>query len=134
MTVRLTFQPLLFAAVLSSALPVYAADVCSTLAGAVVIAQDDENTYLGKVANAYDGKSIFNEYGDHGSQYSAKSIWNPYGKFGGEYSTHSPLNKYSSTPPMLVKDGKVLGYLSVNKSKQPSISPNLLKELCKDEL
>lgn len=131
---RLTFQPLLLAALLSATLPAYAADVCTALAGASVIAQDDENTYLGKIANAYDGKSIFNEYGDHGSPYSAKSIWNPYGKFGGEYSMHSPLNKYSSTPPMLVKDRKVLGYLSVNKSNQPSISPNLLKELCKDEL
>jgi hypothetical protein len=28
----------------------------------------------------------------------------------------------------------VLGYLTVNKTVQPSITPNLLKELCKDKL
>lgn len=131
---RVTFEPVFLAVLLCAALPATSAEICSALAGAVVVAQDDESTYLGKVANPFDSKSIFNEYGDYGSPYSAKSIWNQYGKFGGDYSIHSPLNKYSSTPPMLVKDGKLLGYLSVNKSQKSSISPNLLKELCKDEL
>lgn len=111
-----------------------AEEVCSIVSGAVIIAQDDENTYLGKIANAYDSKSIFNEYGTHGSQYSSDSIWNQYGTFGSEYSTYSPFNKYTSTPPMMIKNKKIIGYLSANKSVRSSIAPNLLKALCKDEL
>ena len=112
----------------------HAKEICTVLKDATVLAQDDENTNLGKIASPYDSNSIFNEYGTFGSQYSTTSIWNSYGTFGSEYSTHSATNKYTSTPPMIVKGGKVLGYLTVNKSVQPSISPNLLKELCKDEL
>ncbi|UCV09598.1 hypothetical protein [Dechloromonas denitrificans] len=109
-------------------------EVCSIVTGAVIIAQNDENTFLGKVTNTYDSKSIFNDYGPHGSEYSSSSIWNQYGTFGGEYSTFSPFNKYTSTPPMIIKNKKVIGYLSANKSLQSAISPNLLKALCKDEL
>lgn len=109
-------------------------EVCAVVKDATLIAQDSQNSPLGKISNPFDSKSIFNEYGEYGSEYSVKSIWNQYGSFGGEYSTYSPFNKYTSTPPMLIKNGKVIGYLTVNKFVKPSISPNLLKELCKDEL
>ncbi|HQS01905.1 MAG: hypothetical protein B7Y07_00810 [Halothiobacillus sp. 24-54-40] len=109
-------------------------DVCSVVSGAVIIAQDDENTFLGKITNAYDSKSIFNDYGTHGSEYSSNSIWNQYGTFGSEYSSYSPFNKYTSTPPMIIKNKKIIGYLSANKSLGSAISPNLLKALCKEEL
>jgi hypothetical protein len=108
--------------------------VCAFLAGAKLVAQDDSNTYLGKIANSYDKDSIFNEYGTYGSKYSAKSIWNEYGTFGSEYSLESPFNKYSTMPPMIIKDGEVVGYLSANKSLEASIAPGLLKALCEDEL
>lgn len=109
-------------------------EVCSIVKDAALIAQDNNNTLLGKITSPFDSKSIFNEYGEYGSEYSTKSIWNQYGTFGNEYSTYSPFNKYTTTPPMLVKNGKIIGYLTVNKFVKPSISPNLLKELCKDEL
>jgi len=129
-----TVSALLLVTCWLSAGTIKASDVCNIVSGATVMAQDDENTILGKVANAYDSKSIFNEYGDHGSPYAAKSIWNEYGRFGGQYSTHSPFNQYTSTPPILIKGGKAIGYLTVNKALKPGISPNLLKELCKDTL
>ena len=109
-------------------------EVCDVVKGAVLIAQDDKNTFLGKITNAYDSESIFNEYGTYGSQYNSSSIWNQYTTFGSEYSAYSPHNSYTSTPPMIVKNRKILGYLSANKSIKSSISPNLLKALCKDEL
>jgi len=114
--------------------PAFGEEVCSIVKDATLIAQDNQNTPLGKISSPYDVKSIFNEYGEYGSEYSTKSIWNQYGIFGGEYSTYSPFNKYTTTPPMLIKNGKIIGYLTVNKFVKPSISPNLLKELCKDEL
>ncbi len=110
-----------------------AEEVCDIVKGAVVIAQDDKNTYLGKVTNPYDSDSIFNEYGTYGSEYNSASIWNQYATFGSEYSNYSPHNSYTSTPPMIIKSRKILGYLSTNKSINSSISPNLLKALCKDE-
>lgn len=115
-------------------LTAFAEEVCSVVKDATLIAQDNQNTPLGKISSPFDSKSIFNEYGEYGSEYSTKSIWNQYGSFGGEYSTYSPFNKYTTTPPILVKNGKIIGYLTVNKFMKPSISPNLLKELCKDEI
>lgn len=109
-------------------------DLCSALNGATLIAQDDSNTFLGKIASPYSSDSIFNEYGTYGSEYSGKSIWNTYGTFGSEYSGVSPHNSYSTTPPMIIKDRKVIGFLSVNKSMKGSVSPNLLKAMCKDEM
>jgi len=119
---------------LLTGLPALSEEVCSIVKDATLIAQDNQNTPLGKISSPYDSKSIFNEYGEYGSEYSTKSIWNQYGSFGGEYSAYSPFNKYTTTPPILIKNGKVIGYLTVNKYVKPSISPNLLKELCKDEL
>ena len=112
---------------------VNAEEVCEAVKGAVLIAQDDKNTYLGKITNPYDSESIFNEYGTYGSEYNSASIWNQYATFGSEYNSYSPHNSYTSTPPMIIKNKKILGYLSTNKSIKSSISPNLLKALCKQE-
>lgn len=120
--------------VLLIATSIQAEEVCEVVKGAVLIAQDGQNTYLGKIANSYDSESIFNEYGTYGSQYNSLSIWNQYGTFGSEYNSNSATNPYTSTPPMIIKNRKGLGYLSANKSLRGSISPNLLKALCKDEL
>jgi len=120
--------------VLLIAASAHAEEVCDTVKGAVLIAQDDKNTYLGKIANSYDSESIFNEYGTYGSQYNSLSIWNQYGTFGSEYNSNSATNPYTSTPPMIIKNRKILGYLSANKNLRGSITPNLLKALCKDEL
>src|SRR3546814_11611534 len=94
---------------------------CSTIDGAVIVA--DDGTYLGKVADAYDGKSIFNKYGTHGSPYSGNSVWNNYGPYGSEYSNQSARSKYTSTPPRLIVDGKVVGFLSTNKNKPGATDP-----------
>ena len=93
----------------------------------------ESNTTLGKIGSPYDSASIFNEYGTYGSEYNSLSIWNQYGTFGSEYNSYSATNSYTSTPPMIIKNKKILGYLSANKSLKGSISPNLLKALCKDE-
>jgi len=111
-----------------------AEEVCSILNGSKIIAQDSENTYLGEIKNKYSSDSIFNDYGNYGGEYSSTSIWNQYSTLGNKYSSYSPFNKYTSTPPMIIKNGKVIGYLSSNEGIKPSISPNLLKALCEDNL
>jgi hypothetical protein len=107
-----------------------AQDVCAVLDGAIIIGQDSQNTYLGRISSPYDSESIFNEYGTYGNEYSSSSIWNEYSTFGNEYNSHSPFNEYSSSPPMIIKDRRVIGYLTSNEYIQGGISPNLLKALC----
>jgi len=99
------------------------------LRGAKIIAQDSDNTYLGKLASKYESDSVFNKYGTYGNKYSSTSIWNTYSSFGSQYSSYSPFNKFSTSPPMLVKDDKVIGYLTINKYVENSISPSFLKSL-----
>ena len=111
-----------------------AEDVCILLNGASIIAQDNKNTMLGKIVNSYNSESIFNDYGVYGNEYNGGSIWNQFSTFGNEFNSYSPFNSYSTNPPMLIKQGKIIGYLSANKSIKNSISPNLLKALCKDAL
>jgi hypothetical protein len=120
--------------VISAATPVIAEDVCNIVKDAVIIAQDDQNTFLGKITNSYDSKSIFNEFGTYGNPFSSSSIWNEFSTFGNQFNAQSPFNQFSSSPPMIIKAKKVVGYLTANKSIKASISPNLLKALCKDEL
>jgi len=101
-------------------------DLISLLNGASIIAQDNENTYLGKISSQYNSESIFNEYGKYGSEYNSSCIWNEYSKFGNEYNSLSPFNEYSTKPPMIIKNGKLIGYLTTNKAIKGGLSPHLL--------
>lgn len=125
------FAILLFALSFSFGAPynVYAAeDACRILHGAFVLA--DDGTYLGTIEDKYGSKSIFNRYGQYGNRYSADSIWNKYGQYGGKYSQYSPFNTYSSTPPLILKDGEVLAVLTVNKSAPGGIHPIAVAYTC----
>lgn len=107
-------------------------EVINLLKGASIIAQDDGRTYLGSLTNKLNSNSIFNEIGTYGSVNSSNSIWNNIGTFGSKISSYSPFNNISSTPPMIVKDGEIIGYLTVNNTIYGGISPELLKAF-KDE-
>ena len=111
----------------------HAQDACE-LEGAIIIADDYTNTYLGSVTNQSDAESIFNEDGDYGSANSLDSIWNTNGMFGSEHSVYSPRNPQTPSPPMILKDGRVVAYLTVNVSIENAISLELLKERCSGEL
>jgi hypothetical protein len=99
--------------------------ICSSLSGSSIVSPD--GTFLGNLTNSYDSKSVLNEYGNHGSKHSSTSIWNSNGGYGGEHSQNSPFNKYTNSPPMIIKNGNVVGYLSANKNKTGSINPYVLK-------
>lgn len=97
-----------------------------------IVAQDDENTYLGSLSNSFNSESIFNEFGSYGNEFSSKSIWNEFSEFGNEFNQYSPFNNFSNNPPMLIKKSKIIGFLTTNKSIKDGVSPNILKVL-KDE-
>lgn len=96
------------------------------LYGSTVIAED--GTYLGKIADSWDPDSIFNEKGVFGSKTGANSIWNETGKYGNRFSIYSPFNPITNTPPKIIKDGKEIGYFSVNKNLQGAVDPNSIKK------
>ena len=106
--------------------------LAQALRGASIIAQDPENTFLGKIENEFSSESVFNEFGNYGSEFSSRSIWNEFSSFGSEFSSYSPFNEFASTPPMIIKNGRVIGYLTRNKFLRGALSPNILRAL-KDE-
>ncbi len=105
-----------------------AQEVCRTVDGAKVVADDTKKQYLGLIASKYNADSIFNKYGTYGNKYSSNSIWNDYGHYGGTYSSFSPFNQYTTKPPQIVKDNKTIGRLTVNKSIKGGLSPYYLQK------
>lgn len=133
MSIRVLTVILLLAAA-ATLRPAHAQDACTALNGSVIVAQDSNNTSLGKITNSFDSDSIFNEFGTYGNKFSSNSIWNEFSTFGNKFNSDSPFNEFSTSPPIIIKGGQVIAYLSANKSIRGSISPNLLKALCKDAL
>jgi endonuclease YncB( thermonuclease family) len=103
-------------------------DICTVLYGAKIIAND--GTYLGKLVNSHDPESIFNKYGLYGSDYGINSIWNTYSIYGSDYSLYSPFNSYSTTPPAIVANGDIIGYLSINSYVQGAVTPQAILKAC----
>lgn len=106
---------------------------CDDIYGASVVAQDDENTFLGVIGDKYESNSVFNPYGDYGSKYSSTSIWNDYADYGSKFSQYSATNKFSTSPPMIIRNKKLLGYITTNKTIKPSITPNMLNAICEQQ-
>ena len=94
---------------------------------AKIISAERKPAYLGTISNEFDIDSIFNKYGQYGSRYGVDSIWNQYGSYGSKFSLYSPFNEFSIDPPIIVKDGKVVGRLSVNKSIVDAVDPGWLR-------
>jgi hypothetical protein len=81
--------------------------------------------FLGNVnRNKFDADSLINPYGTYGNRFAAESIFNKYSQYGSPYGTESPYNKFSTTPPVFVKDGGSLGYLTVNQYLTPRLDPD----------
>ena len=123
MRATLVFALLMTVTVLST--PARSQNICQIVAGAVIVA--DDGKYLGRISNKYDSESVLNEYGTYGSKYSSESIWNEYGAYGGAYSSLSPFNQYTSSPPKLLKNGRAIAHLTVNRYLQAALSPHYLK-------
>ncbi len=102
-----------------------AQDIYKYIDGADVVA--DDGTYLGKISsNTFDSESIKNEFGKYGNEFNSNSIRNKFGKYGKEFSDLSPFNKFTTTPPRIIKNGEVIGYLTKNKSFENAVDPRKL--------
>ena len=101
---------------------------CYKFEGAKIIA--DDGTYLGTLDDSWKTDSIYNDSGDHGNDYNSESIWNDYSDYGNEYSSQSAMNDSASEPPVLLKDGEVIGKLTTNDYEYEGVNPKVLKEVC----
>lgn len=102
----------------------YYGQVNQALAGAALVAND--GTFLGYWTSQYDTNSLFNPYGPYGSKFQIGSIWDSFGNYGSQHSIYSPWNPYSTQPPIFVRDGQALCYLSVNTVLSPRLDPRVL--------
>lgn len=110
--------------------PAAAQSYCSILYGASIVANDGQ--FLGRIINQFTRDSLFNEFGPHGGQFSRTSIWNEFGPYGGEFSRNSPFNQFTRTPPMIIRNGQVVAYLTVVDHPR-AVNPYWLKA-CENEL
>ena len=85
---------------------------------------------LHQLDDSYSADSIFNEYNDHGTDYSSDSIWNEYSDWGNDYSSISPFNEYATDPPILIKEGEVVGKLTVKSYEIDGVDPNTVGKDC----
>lgn len=91
---------------------------------------NDGKVFLGTLSpNFYDSDSIFNEYGNYGSEYSSTSITNKFGTYGSEFSNESAYNQYATNPPILTYKGTTVFYVTTNKYLKNAIAPQQLYDL-----
>lgn len=131
---RRLFARAMLALAFTAAVAAHASDRCSELKGADITAQDEQQTYLGRIAYRFDPDSIFNPVGQYGNPFSPDSIWNRYSMYGNRFNPRSPFNDDSETPPAIVRGDRVIGYLSANPRIPLSISPQQLKDECEDQM
>lgn len=56
-----------------------------------------------------------------------ESIWSDVGLYGSTVGVYSARNAVCAQPPLLVKNQKVLGVLTVNATQPGAVDPNLLR-------
>jgi hypothetical protein len=94
--------------------PPYEYQNFDNLIGCSIFAED--GTFLGVISkNGVDQNSISNVSGLFGSPYSATSIFNEYCPYGGQYGLMSPFNPYNVNPPKIVRNGNLIGHLTINE-------------------
>lgn len=102
------------------------------LEGCLLYAND--GTFLGKITwNDVDSDSIFNSVGSYGSDVSLTSIWNDVSQYGSDVSTESAFNDVAMSPPRIIRNGELIGYLTINVAKPGAISPKCLLNVIGDD-
>ena len=100
------------------------------LEGAIILSQDEE--YLGKItSNTLDSKSLGNELGKYGSEFESKSLFNKFSKYSDSFSNTSVFCDTATKPPLIILKGKVVAYLTINKSISPRANPFAVIGYCK---
>lgn len=87
---------------------------CGNLDGARIVSQEDAPVYLGFFGGRLANDSIYNTLGPYGSNLSSTSVRNNLGRYGSSTSAESAQNNLALRPPLIVRDGFVVGILTTN--------------------
>jgi len=87
---------------------------CANLNGARLLSQEADPVYLGFFGSTVASDSVNNTVGRFGSTVSSTSIRNNIGRYGSNVSGDSHANNVATRPPLIVRDGYVMGLLTVN--------------------
>jgi hypothetical protein len=95
------------------------------LQGCTLVAED--GTFLGRISRDHsDPESLATATGEYGSPFAEHSIFNAAGRYGSSGSDFSPFHPTTRHPPRILREGEVLGYLSVNPQLPDRIHPGEL--------
>ena len=103
---------------------------CDDLDGARIYSREEPSVYLGFLGSATADDSINNSSGSYGSTSGTNSVRNSSGDYGSSSGVYSSQNAAAVTPPMLVKLGNTLAYLSSNSVLQGVYSLATLDAVC----
>lgn len=106
--------------------PVTAKDVpatCANLNGASVFSQEPNPVYLGFFGSASAANSIGNPASPYGSTTSATSVRNSASAYGSSSGNFSAMNSSATLPPLIVKYGLTIGFLTTNQGASSSDYP-----------
>lgn len=110
----------------ATAAPALGALTLQTIDGRATLIAND-GTYLGLVSSSRVApESICNNVGIYGSNVGPRSIRNSVGLYGSNVSPNSAYNSVTPTPPTIVYQGNVVGYLTKNQVKPGGIDPDRL--------
>jgi len=100
----------------------FANTFCNNLNWASIIAND--GTYLWELSsNTISDNSIANTIGSYWSSIRSDSILNTIWTYWRTISTQSPRNKITTDAPTIVKDGEIIGKLTINTMVSKNIDP-----------
>ena len=103
-----------------------AALTLQTIDGRATLVASD-GTYLGIVSSSRVApESICNNVGIYGSNVGPKSVRNKVGLYGSTVSPQSAYNSVTPTPPAIIYNGAVFGYLTKNTVKPGRVDPDVL--------
>lgn len=105
---------------------------CSDLNGASIFSQEDEPVYLGFFGNKFASNSINSQFGNFGGQFGSSSIRNSFSNYGSQFSSYGVNNGFASYPPVIIKNGKSIAYLSKNSflTGLPSVTLAVIDSSC----
>ena len=96
---------------------------CANLDGASVFSQEPNPVYLGYFGSAGAANSIENTSSPYGSPSSATSVRNTGGMYGNTFGAYSANSFGATLPPIIVKYGLTIGFLTTNQSLQSADYP-----------
>ncbi len=96
--------------------PLKSALTCDQLDGASVYSQEEAPIFLGFFGSQFAMRSIYLTAGDHGSSTSTRSMRNKSSSYGSTFGPYSANNTSSTLPPIIVRNGVTLGYVTTNKN------------------